>query len=161
MVTLAEKLSSVLPGDINHSFFCCSGSEANEGALLLARLYTGKNEFISLNNSLHGRTYLTMSVTGLPMWRADPMLSDCVTFVPNVYSKEKTLDEAATDSLKAIEDVISSKGADKIAALIAEPIQGNSGIITPPQWYFKKLKTILEKNGILLIIDEVQTGKNY
>lgn len=102
-----------------------------------------------------------MSVTGLPMWRADPMLSDCVTFVPNVYSKEKTLDEAATDSLKAIEDVISSKGADKIAALIAEPIQGNSGIITPPQWYFKKLKTILEKNGILLIIDEVQTGKNY
>ncbi|MGV8982585.1 aspartate aminotransferase family protein [Clostridium sp.] len=158
MVNLAEKLSSVLPGDIKHSFFCCSGSEANEGALLLARIYTGKNEFISLNNSLHGRTYLTMSVTGLPMWRADPMLSDCVTFVPNVYSREKTLDEAATDSLEAIENVISSKGADKIAALIAEPIQGNGGIITPPKWYFKKLKKLLEKNGILLIIDEVQTG---
>lgn len=158
IVNLAEKLSSVLPGNIKHSFFCCSGSEANEGALLLARLYTGRNEFISLTNSLHGRTYLTMSVTGLPMWRADPMLSDCVTFVPNVYSKEKTLDEAATDSLDAIENVIASKGADKIAALIAEPIQGNGGIITPPKWYFKKLKTILEKNGILLIIDEVQTG---
>jgi len=157
MVNLAEKLASVLPGDIKHSFFCCSGSEANEGALLLARIYTGRNEFISLNNSLHGRTYLTMSVTGLPMWRADPILSDCVTFVPNAYNKDKTLDEAATESLKAIEVVIASKG-DKIAALIAEPVQGNGGIITPPLWYFKKLKTILEKNGILLIIDEVQTG---
>jgi len=158
IVNLAQKLASVLPGDIKHSFFCCTGSEANEGALLLARLYTGKNEFISLNNSLHGRTYLTMSVTSIPMWRADPMLSDCVTFVPNTYNKDKTLDEAANDSLEAIENVIITKGADKIAALIAEPIQGNGGIITPPKWYFKKLKTILEKNGILLIIDEVQTG---
>ena len=51
-----------------------------------------------------------------------------------------------------------AKGPDKIAALIAEPMQGNGGIITPPQWYFKKLKTLLEKHGILLIIDEVQTG---
>lgn len=158
IVDLAQKLSYVLPGDIKHSFFCCSGSEANEGALLLARLYTGKNEFISLNNSLHGRTYLTMSTTAMPMWRADPMLSGCVTFVPNAYSKEKTLDETAKDSLKAIENVIKIKGADKIAALIAEPLQGNGGIITPPLWYFKKLKNILSKNGILLIIDEIQTG---
>ncbi len=158
IVNLAEKLSSVLPGDINHSFFCCSGSEANEGALLLARIYTGKNEFISLNASLHGRTYLTMSATSMPMWRADPMLSDCVTFVPNTYSKDKTLEVAAIDSLKAIEDVIKIKGANKIAALIAEPIQGNGGIVTPPLWYFKKLKKLLEENRILLIIDEIQTG---
>ena len=158
IVDLAEKLSHVLPGDIVHSFFCCTGSEANEGALLLARLYTGKNEFISLNNSLHGRTYLTMSATGIPMWRADPMLSNCFTFVPNAYNKNKTLDASALESLEAIEKVIATKGADKIAALIAEPIQGNGGIITPPKWYFKKLKTLLEKHGILLIIDEVQTG---
>jgi len=157
IVNLAQKLSTLLPGDINHSFFCCTGSEANEGALLLARIYTGRHEFISLNNSLHGRTYLTMSVTGLPMWRADPALSDCVTFVPNTYNKDKTLEEAANDSLEAIARVIETKGAD-IAALIAEPIQGNGGIITPPKWYFKKLKDMLEKNGILLIIDEVQTG---
>jgi len=158
IVDLARKLSNVLPGDINHSFFCCSGSEANEGALLLARIYTGRNEFISLSNSLHGRTYLTMSATSMPMWRADPMLSDCVTFVPNAYDKNKTIEEAATNSLKAIADVIKAKGADKIAALIAEPIQGNGGIITPPSWYFKKLKNILSQNGILLIIDEIQTG---
>jgi 4-aminobutyrate aminotransferase-like enzyme len=158
IVSLAEKLSHVLPGDIVHSFFCCTGSEANEGALLLARLYTGRNEFISLTNSLHGRTYLTMSATEIPMWRSDPVLSDCFTFVPNAYNKDKTLEESATDSLIAIEKVINSKGAEKIAALIAEPIQGNGGIITPPQWYFRKLKSLLEKHGILLIIDEVQTG---
>ncbi len=158
IVDLAEKLSYVLPGDIKHSFFCCTGSEANEGALLLARIYTGRNQFISLNNSLHGRTYLTMSATSIPMWRSDPVLSDCVTFVPNAYSKDKTLEDSATASLEAIAMVIESKGGDTFAALIAEPIQGNGGIITPPLWYFKKLKAMLEKHGILLIIDEVQTG---
>lgn len=158
IVDLAERLSSVLPGDIKHSFFCCSGSEANEGALLLARLYTGRNEFISLSNSLHGRTYLTMSATAIPMWRIDPSPSDAITFVQNVYDKDKTLETASTESLEAIERVIESKGADKFAALIVEPIQGNGGIITPPMWFFKKLKTLLEKHGILLIIDEVQTG---
>lgn len=157
IVTLAEKLSRVLPGDIMHSFFCCTGSEANEGALLLARLYTGRNEFISLNNSLHGRTYLTMSVTELPMWRADPILSDCVNFVPNAYGRDKSLEDAAKESFEAIEKVIETKGL-AIAALIAEPIQGNGGIITPPNWYFKKIKTLLQKHGILLIMDEVQTG---
>ncbi|MBZ9687763.1 aspartate aminotransferase family protein [Clostridium estertheticum] len=158
IVDLAEKLSYVLPGEINHSFFCCTGSEANEGALLLARIYTGRNEFISLNNSLHGRTYLTMSATGIPMWRADPMLSDSFTFVPSAYNSDTTLEAAAIESLEAIEKVIESKGPDKIAALIAEPIQGNGGIITPPHWYFKKLKCLLQKHGILLIVDEVQTG---
>ena len=158
IVDLAERLSCVLPGDINHSFFCCTGSEANEGALLLARLYTGRNEFISLSNSLHGRTYLTMSATAIPMWRSDPSLADCISFVPNAYNKDKTLEAAASESLEAIESLILSKGPEKIAALIAEPIQGNGGIITPPKWYFKELKKLLEKHGILLIIDEVQTG---
>lgn len=157
IVDLAEKLADVLPGDLKHSFFCCTGSEANEGALLLARLYTGRNDFIALKNGLHGRTYLTMSTTGIPMWRTDPNLSDCVTFVPGTDHQDKTSEEAANDSLAAIEEIIASDGSS-IAALIAEPIQGNGGIITPPKWYFKKLKALLEKHGILLIIDEVQTG---
>jgi len=158
IVDLAEKLSQILPGAIKHSFFCSTGSEANEGALLLARLYTGKNDFIALNNSLHGRTYLTMSTTAIPMWRADPSLSDCVSFVSNTYSKDKNLEDAANESLNTVQRVIKSKGAETIAALIAEPIQGNGGIITPPYWYFKRLKDLLESYEILLIIDEVQTG---
>lgn len=158
MVDLGEKLSLLLPGDISHSFFCCSGSEANEGALLLARLYTGKHKFIALKNGLHGRTYLTMSVTGIPMWRTDPNLDSCVTFVQNAYNKDKPLDIAASESIAAIEKAIENIGSENIAALIAEPIQGNGGIITPPLWYFKDLKKLLQKHNILLIIDEVQTG---
>lgn len=158
IVDLAEKLSEVLPGNIKRSFFCCTGSEANEGALLLARLHTGKKGFIALENGLHGRTHLTMSGTAIPMWRADPFLDNCFTFVPNGYSSCKDPDEAAAESLSAIESVIESKGAENFAALIAEPIQGNGGIITPPRWYFKSLKELLEKHNILLIIDEVQTG---
>ncbi len=158
MVNLAEKLSNILPGDIKRSFFCCTGSEANEGAMLLARLYTGKNEFIALENGLHGRTYLTMSATAIPMWRADPDLSTSVHFAKNVYDENLDIEQSAKKSLESIKDIIKNRGAENIAALIAEPIQGNGGIITPPMWYFKELKSILEKNKILLIIDEVQTG---
>lgn len=158
MVNLAEKLANILPGDLKRSFFCCTGSEANEGAMLLARLYTNKNEFIAFENGLHGRTYLTMSATAIPMWRADPDLSNSVHFAKNVYSEELDIEEAAKKSIKSVEEIINSRGAENIAALIAEPIQGNGGIITPPLWYFKELKSLLEKNNILLIIDEVQTG---
>lgn len=158
MVQLAEKLASVLPGELKRSFFCCTGSEANEGAMLLARLYTGKNEFIALNNGLHGRTYLTMSATGVPMWRADPDLSPAIHFAKTVWDERYDLETAAKESIESIKAIIEERGADQIAALIAEPIQGNGGIITPPRWYFKELKQILEANHILLIIDEVQTG---
>lgn len=158
MVNLAERLASILPGDLRRSFFCCTGSEANEGAMLLARLYTGKDEFIALDGGLHGRTYLTMSVTGIPMWRADPDLSPKVHFAKNIVNEELDIEEGARESLKSIEKIIKDRGAENIAALIAEPIQGNGGIITPPKWYFKELKSLLEKNNILLIIDEVQTG---
>lgn len=158
MVQLAEKLASVLPGDLRRLFFCCTGSEANEGAMLLARLYTGKNEFIALENGLHGRTYLTMSATGIPMWRADPDLSPKVHFAKTVWDSNTDLEQAAKASIESIKEIIQTRGANHMAALIVEPIQGNGGIITPPAWYFKELKQLLEDNGILLIIDEVQTG---
>ncbi len=95
MVNLAEKLSNILPGNLRRSFFCLSGSEANEGAMLLARLYTGKNEFIALSNGLHGRTHLTMSATEIPMWRADPNLSKSIHFAKNVYDENLNIEEAA------------------------------------------------------------------
>ena len=158
MVQLAEKLASVLPGDLRRLFFCCTGSEANEGAMLLARLYTGKNEFIALENGLHGRTYLTMSATGIPMWRADPDLSPKVHFAKTVWDSNTDLEQAAKASIESIKEIIQTRGANHMAALIVEPIQGNGGIITPPAWYFKELKQLLEDNRILLIIDEVQTG---
>lgn len=143
---LAKKLSEVLPGNLNNSFFCMSGSEANEGAMLLARIYTGKRKFIALQNSLHGRTYLTMSATDIPMWRADPYLSDDIYFIS--HSPDAILEE--------LEEVL--KQDSDIAAFICEPIQGNGGIITPPDWYFKEITKLLKKYGVLFICDEVQTG---
>lgn len=162
IVDLAEKLAQITPGNLKKTFFCGTGSEANEGALLLARLHTGKSEFISMYNGLHGRTHLTMSVTGLGMWRTDPNPAGGISFVPNPYCYrcpyKSSSEECSLECVSQVENVIKKTSSGRIAAMIAEPIQGNGGIITPPQGYFKALKEVLEKYEILLIIDEVQTG---
>ena len=161
-VNLAEKLAEVTPGDLQKTFFCSTGTEANEGALLLASIYTGKDEFIALRNGLHGRTKLTMSLTGIQMWRTDPHPCGGIHFAPNAYcyrcplgKKFPECDYACAD---ALDDLIRTATSGQPAALIAEPIQGNAGIVTPPKGYFKRLKEILASHNALLIIDEVQTG---
>lgn len=79
IVDLAEGLAHITPGTLKRSFFCASGSEANEGAALLAQLYTNKHKFVAVQQGLHGRTKLTMNLTGLQMWRTDTNpLSDAV-----------------------------------------------------------------------------------
>ena len=162
MMDLAERLASITPGTLAKTFFCNSGSEANEGALLLAKLYSGGRGFIALENSLHGRTYMSMSITGIPMWRTDSALSDKVLFVPRPYCYRcfLKLSYPGCDLRCAyeIEKVITQVRSYKIAAFIAEPIQGNGGIIVPPQDYFKVIEGILKKYGLLFICDEVQTG---
>ena len=161
-VNLAEKLAEVTPGDLQKTFFCSTGTEANEGALLLASIYTGKDEFIALRNGLHGRTKLTMSLTGIQMWRTDPHPCGGIHFAPNAYcyrcplgKKFPECDYACAD---AVDDLIRTATSGQPAALIAEPIQGNAGIVTPPKGYFKRLKEILASHNALLIIDEVQSG---
>ena len=84
-VNLAEKLAEVTPGKLQKTFFCSTGSEATEGALLLASIYTGNNEIIALRNGLHGRTKLGMSVTGIQMWRTDENPVGGIHFAPNPY----------------------------------------------------------------------------
>ncbi len=156
VVQLAERLAGVLPGDIDTTFFCNSGSEANEGALLLARLHTGKKEFVAIEGGLHGRTNLTMSVTGIPMWRTDDELYAGVHFIPNPYGRDDK-ESTAKKSLASLEEILNQHG-NTIAAFIAEPIQGNGGITPPPQWYFQEVQKLLKKHNVLMIIDEVQTG---
>lgn len=157
MVRLAERLAGKLPGDISRSFFCCSGSEANEGALLLARMRTGRKGFLAFERGLHGRTALTMGVTGLPMWRIDPFPDPGVSFARSFYAADGDAEAAARASLASVDAILSERGGD-IAACIAEPIQGNGGIVVPPRWFFRELKERLSARGILLILDEVQTG---
>lgn len=156
-VLLAERLERVLPGNLSRTFFVNSGSEANEGAMLLARLHTGRKGFIALEGGLHGRTNLTMSVTGLSMWRTDRYLDEDVTFIRRPYDPELTPEEASKRSLDDLKAVLEAKGGET-AAMIAEPIQGNGGMIMPETSYFRRAKELLEAYGVLLIADEIQTG---
>lgn len=161
-VNLAEKLAEVTPGDLKRTFFVNSGTEANEGALLMAQLYTEAHEFIALDLGLHGRTQLTMSLTGIGMWRTTDTPNGGIHFARNPYfyrdgqgqTQEAFEDECVADVAR----LIRRRTSGKIAAMIVEPIQGNAGIVTPTPHYFKKLKVLLEAHNILLIVDEVQTG---
>ena len=161
-VNLAEKLAEVTPGNLQKSFFCSTGTEANEGAALLAQIYTGKSEFIALKNGLHGRTKLTMSLTGIGMWRTDPNPVGGINFAPNPYCYRcplgKKHPECNLACADAIEDIIKTATSGQPAAFIAESIQGNAGIVVPPKGYFKRVKEILSHYGALFIDDEVQTG---
>ena len=161
MLRLAEKLAEFIPGSCKKSFFCSSGSEANEGALLLSKLATGRNEFLALSRGLHGRTYLTAGVTGIEFWRTDPDPPQNVHFAPSPNCNNCPYKLEHPDcGLRCAEEVehILEKNPDKVAAMIAEPIHGNGGIIVPPEGYFKRVKEILDKHNVLLIMDEAQTG---
>ena len=148
MLELARVVAELAPGNLRRSFFCASGSEANEGALLLATLATGRQECAYLKDGLHGRTKWAMSVTGLDMWRTDPNPLVTAHVVPGPRHPE---------SLPALEHLL-RRGT--VAAVIAEPIQGNGGIIVPPDDYWPELRRLCTRYGTLLIADEIQTAWN-
>jgi 4-aminobutyrate aminotransferase-like enzyme len=148
VLELARTLAEVAPDGLRRSFFCASGSEANEGAMLVAALATGRREYVYLCDSLHGRTKAAMSVTGLQMWRSDPELLATTHRVPGPRDR---------DSLPAIEQLLRR---ETVAAVIAEPIQGNGGIIVPPNDYWPELRRLCTRYGTLLIADEIQTAWN-
>lgn len=139
---LAALLGEITPGNLQYSFFGNSGAEAVEGALKLARLHTGREEFISTINAFHGKTFGALSATGRSGF-CDPFrpLLSGFRHVPygNIQAMEKTM-------------------TDKVAAVIIEPIQGEGGIVVPPEGYLAAVRKLCDKYGVLLICDEVQTG---
>ncbi len=162
IVRLAEELAGILPGDIGRTFFCASGSEANEGAALLATLATGRNEFLAFQNGLHGRTKLTMSLTGLSFWRTDPHPVGGITLVPPPHCRHcpfgRELGACRFACIEAVETAIDTCTSGRPAAMFVEPIQGNGGVIVPPPGYLPRLRAVLNDHHMLLIADEVQTG---
>jgi 4-aminobutyrate aminotransferase-like enzyme len=148
MLDLARAVAEVAPSGLRRSFFCASGSEANEGALLLATLATGRQAFAYLDASLHGRTKAAMSVTGLEMWRTDPFPLQTARRVPGPRDPQ---------SLPVLERLLRQ---ETIAAVIAEPIQGNGGVVVPPAEYWPELRRLCSRYGTLLVADEVQTAWN-
>lgn len=161
---LAEKLAGILGDDLQMTFFSNSGAESVECALKLARKFTKKPELIALMCSFHGRTIGTLSVTGQAGRRdydMGPYLGG-VAFAPAPYCYRCPLGleypKCGIQCAKMVSDVISFSTSGGVAAFIAEPIMGEGGIIVPPPEYFTEVKKILDKNDILYIADEVQSG---
>lgn len=161
---LAEKMAQIMPSPrLRKSFFANSGAEAIEGALKLARLYTGKQEVISLQASFHGRTWGTLSITGnqARKKRGGPYAPG-IAFAPApyVYRSPWPDDPGKCVSFWAdtLEQIIRFSTAGDVAAFIAEPVMGEGGIIVPPPDYFREIKKVLDRHGILFICDEVQSG---
>jgi 4-aminobutyrate aminotransferase len=161
---LAEKLAEITPGRLQKTFFGNSGAEGIETALRLAKSFTGKSEFISLTHSFHGRTVATLSITGNVQRKTHggPYLPG-VAFAPAPYVYRNPFgaddpEEVADRCAEMVEWAIKYQSAGSIAAFIAEPVMGEGGIIVPPASYFKKVKEVLDRHGILFIADEVQSG---
>ncbi len=160
---LAEKIAHIAPRGLTKTFFGNGGAEAIEGALKLARLYTGKHEFISLHASFHGRSWGTLSITGnLGRKKRGGPYAPGVAFAPAPYAYRSQWrgnpEECGRQCAKAIDDVIRFATSGDVAAFIAEPVMGEGGILVPPSNYFKEVKKILDQHGILFIADEVQSG---
>lgn len=160
---LAEKLAAITPGRLQKTFFGNGGAEAIEGALRLAKQFTGRTEFVALQGSFHGRSYATLSVTGNcgRKRRGGPYMVGC-TFLPAPYCYrcfyQLEYPSCELRCARALEDVLLYNTYDSVAAFIAEPLLGEGGIIVPPEGFFQEVAEILRKHSILFICDEVQTG---
>jgi 4-aminobutyrate aminotransferase len=163
-IELAERIAAIVPSGLQKTFFGNSGAEAVECGLKLARKFTKRPEFIALMGSFHGRSLGTLSVTGQAGRRKydmGPYLSGVsFAYPPYCYrcSFEQEYPECGLLCARSVQDVLDFSTGKGVAAFIAEPIMGEGGIIPPPPEYFKLVKETLDRNGILLIDDEVQTG---
>lgn len=137
----AELLTSQLPNSLDRVYFVNSGTEANEGALKLAKKHTGRHKFVGFNHGYHGDTHGSLSVTGRDVYR-DPYLP----LLPDVYF----LDFNSSDGLQTIDE--------ETAAVIMEPIQGEGGIIPAQKEWLQAVRKRCDDVGALLIFDEIQTG---
>ena len=137
-----ELLAQVLPGDIDYSFLCNSGTEAVEGALKCARKHTGRPEFIGSINGFHGKSFGSLSVSGRDVYKQgfEPLLQE---------TKHVPFGDA---------DALANAISDRTAAVILEVIQGEGGVNIAPDDYFPKVREMCDANGSLLILDEVRTG---
>lgn len=163
---LACKLNQVTPGNFEKTtMFANSGAEAVENAVKIARYYTGRPAIIAFENAFHGRTLMGMSLTS----KVKPYKWGFGPFAPEIYRMPfaycyrcpygKEYPRCETHCADALYDFfINQVSADQVAAVIAEPVQGEGGFVVPPKEYFGKIQRICKENGIVFIMDEIQTG---
>ncbi len=163
MIAFAEEVAAVSGIPDARVFFTTSGTEANDTALLLATLHRRSNQVLAVRNSYHGRSFTAQAVTSHRSWRSTGASGLDVHFVHGGYrlrSPFRHLDDdaytvACVDDLVQVLDMVT---AADVACLIAEPIQGVGGFATPPDGLFGAMGKVLDAHGILLVVDEVQTG---
>jgi len=162
-VALAKRIAEISPGgELTKSFFTNSGSEANETAIALARIHTGNSDIIALRHSYHGRTESTRSMTGNSHWRTPLPAQSGFVHAHNAYCYRCPFGleypscevRCATD----VKELIETTTSGAVAGMIAEPIQGIGGFVTPPKEYFEIVSKIVREHGGIIISDEVQTG---
>jgi taurine--2-oxoglutarate transaminase len=159
---LGKLLAEITPGDLSKTFFCLGGAEANENAIKIARLYTGRHKILAQYISYHGATHGSIALTGdNRRWPVEPTMPGVVHFLnPYCYRCPFgwTRDTCHRECITHIEEVIQYEGPENIAAVFLEGVVGSNGIIVPPDDYWPRVREICDKYGILLISDEVMSG---
>lgn len=145
---LAKALADITPGDLQYCFFTNGGAEAVEMAIKLARIATGGRWYISTVGGFHGKSMGAISMGGKSTYR--------VPYLPMVQQVQHVEYGVAQDIRKAIKNLVAV--GEKVAAVIMEPIQGEAGIILPPEGYLQEVREICDAYGVCLIFDEIQTG---
>ena len=162
MVRLAEKVAELTPGRLQKCFFSNSGTEANETAVLAARMHTGNPVVITLRHAYSGRSMLAMSLSAQRPWRLGGVNDPYVRHARNPYTFRApagmTPEQVVDLCVQDLEEIIATGTEGRIAAFMAEPIQGAGGFIVPPEDYFRRVLPIVKEAGGLFIADEVQTG---
>ena len=159
----ARLLAELAPGDLSKVFFTNGGADANEHAIRMARLHTGRAKVLAMYRSYHGATSGAITLTGDPRrWASEPGMPGVVHFWgPYLYRSAfhaTTPEEEAERALQHLRDVLMVEGAATVAAIVLETVVGTNGILVPPPGYLEGVREICNEHGILLIADEVMTG---
>jgi taurine--2-oxoglutarate transaminase len=155
---LGAKLAEITPGDIDVFFFTNGGAEANENAVRIARLATGRHKVLARYRSYHGGTAGSLTLTGDPRrWPAEPGMPG-VVHVPHPYHGIQQGWDSTEQALATLEEIIMLEGPHTIAAFILEPVTGTNGILPPPAGYLQGIRDLCTQHGILMIADEVMSG---
>jgi taurine--2-oxoglutarate transaminase len=155
---LSVKLAEITPGDIDCFFFTNGGAEANENAIRIARMFSGRHKIGARYRSYHGGTAGALTLTGDPRrWAAEPGIPG-VFRIPDFYHGVQKGSDTTEEVLARTEEILELEGAKTVAAIIVEPVVGTNGILIPPAGYMQGLRALCDKYGILLIADEVMAG---
>lgn len=159
---LGQKIAAVAPGNLNKTFFCLGGAEANENAIKMARMFTRRFKVMARYRSYHGATHGAIALTGdyrrLPV---EPAMPGVVHFLdPYCYRCPFgwTRETCHRECISHVEEIISYEGPQNIAAIFMEGVTGSNGLIVPPDDYWPRIRQICDQHGILLVSDEVMSG---